>query len=67
MEHINKTLGPALLEKASGKSFFLLAPTTPCLGGANGSSLQYLYFFLLHMPWLFRNLTSALPSSNLLF
>lgn len=28
---------------------------------------KYLHFFLLHMPWLFRNLTSALPYSNLLF
>lgn len=28
---------------------------------------KYLHFFLLHMLWLFRNLTSALPYSNLLF
>lgn len=28
---------------------------------------KYLHFFLLHGPWPFRNLTSALPSSNLLF
>lgn len=54
VDHINKTLGPALLEKASWRSLLLLtlSPDPYCFtpNGNCHSPQKYLRFFLWHMP-----------------
>lgn len=62
MEHINKTLGPALLEKASWRSRLPSPQPPPCdpVPPPRQPNSQYFHLsFILHITWLLRNLTSA--------